>query len=121
MADKKHLVSLKCQLQQLQDNRNFVQNLIYKLEKDTNSINEITNENNIVQPEWKYIWGEKENTVSILVKLTGLIAKIAPLEQQLLDKIDLIVNSSDTKSTSLVNLQDKEIIKRFLAKRKLNK
>ncbi len=39
----------------------------------------------VIVPEERYtsLWGEKENAVSLLVKLTGLLVKIIPLEREL--------------------------------------
>lgn len=39
----------------------------------------------MILPEERYsaLWGDKENAVSLLVKLTGLLVKIIPLEREL--------------------------------------
>lgn len=37
------------------------------------------------QYKWKYMWGDKENVASALTKLTTLLTKIIPMEQEMVD------------------------------------
>jgi len=64
--------------------------------------------------EWKYIWGDKENAVSALTKLTGLLVKIIPMERQLLDLSDSEAMEDASKAT--LSDEDKEIIRRYFAR-----
>ena len=94
----------------LEKTRKIIVNLVTKLEDivenydDTNSLS--------------HVWGDKENVVSSLAKLTGLLVKVVPMEKQLLDSI------SDEGKTSnverIINSDDKEIIKRFIKKYKID-
>ena len=63
-----------------------------------------------VDIEWKYVWGERENAVSALTKLTGLLVKIIPMEQELLEKQP----DSNVKKGRALKDDDKVIIRRYL-------
>ncbi len=109
MAGKKSLTQQH--MKSLEENRLFITNLINQLDKVLNK-NEYDENESI---EWKYIWGEKENVVSSLNKLTGLLLKIITIEQQLNEK-------SSTKTLSIkkkgriLDSTDKEIIRRYVKK-----
>lgn len=77
--------------------RRIIDILIAKLEKsidDKSIIKEL--------PEH---WGEKENVVSILTKLTSLLVKVIPLEREFDD--------SDVEVRPKISAEDKEIIRRY--------
>lgn len=61
------------------------------------------------------LWGEKENAVSLLVKLSGLLFKILPLEQQLYTGKTLSPESMGEESMPLAT-EDKAILERYLEK-----
>lgn len=66
--------------------RSLITTLISALEREfiTPALYEISsNEKALPSPARILLWGEKENAVGALVKLTGLLLKVIPLEQQL--------------------------------------
>jgi hypothetical protein len=69
--------------------------------------------------DWKYIWGEKENAVSVLTKLTGLLLKVVPIEQEL-ENIKITKNPDKPKGGVLTD-DDKEIIRRYVARQSSKK
>lgn len=54
------------------------------------------------------LWGEKESAVGVLVKLTGLLLKIIPLEQQLAG------NAVASPTDEALSLEDDNILKRYI-------
>lgn len=54
------------------------------------------------------LWGEKESAVGALVKLTGLLLKIIPLEQELLGNPVASVEQEN------LSLEDSAILKRYI-------
>ncbi|MDA0780983.1 MAG: hypothetical protein PQ612_01365 [Rickettsiales bacterium] len=91
--------------------RKIIVNLIARLERDI----EIADGD--CTGGHSYIWGDKDNAVSLLTKLTGLLVKVVPLEKQLLDS-----DKADNKTSELrvINSDDKEIIRRFLKNYKID-
>ena len=61
---------------------------------------------------WQLLFGEKENVVSLLVKLAGVLSKIIPMELKLMT----IVNKSEEKKVKEISQEDADIIKRYLQK-----
>lgn len=59
------------------------------------------------------LWGSKENAVSLLVKLTGLLLKLIPLEQSLLEQRKPRSNVSRRRYPIPLEEEDREIIRRF--------
>lgn len=118
MTYPRQLSLLKEQLTHLQKNRHFIYQLICQLEKNVNSPTSCHSEEEpSCPPSHTTIWGEKETIVGNLVKLTGLMAKIIPLEQDLLEKYTKLTPSKKKSSAKTLNQSDKEIIQRFLEKR----
>ena len=93
--------------------RKLVNYLIVKLEEILNSSDAIEE----LPAEWKHIWGEKENAVSALTKLTSLLVKVIPAEREILD----IENENSKISEIKNNLsdEDKEIIQRYFERWKI--
>jgi len=60
----------------LQKTRNLISYLLSKLEQDLSSPDDFDLEKN------KFLWGEKENAVSLLTKLTQMMIKIMPDEKE---------------------------------------
>lgn len=61
---------------------------------------------------WKYIFGDKENIVSSLTKLTGILVKIIPMEQDIMK----VLNKDNENKVNDISEEDVEIIKRYLEK-----
>jgi len=109
---RKDKTLLKQHKQNLSDTRKLINFLMVRLEKLIDS-KEFTEE---LQMEWKYIWGEKENVVSVLTKLTGLLVKVIPIEQQIVDSENIDV--SEKKQKGVLTKNDKEIIRRYVERQK---
>lgn len=62
-----------------------------------------------------YQWGEKENALSVLVKLSGVISKIIPLEQELRSQFGES-EGEEQKLPVPTTEEDKAIIKRYIDK-----
>jgi len=101
--------------QSLELTRNMIVSLISRLD-DTMNENSFDER---IEEEWKLVWGEKESVVSVLVKLTGLLVKVVPMERQLLDSERTETSVNNSNVGRIINSDDKEIIKRYI--KKLNK
>jgi hypothetical protein len=66
--------------------------------------------------DWKYIWGEKENAVSVLTKLTGLLVKVVPMEQELDSQKPV---SEEKLKGGVLTDDDKAIIRRYVERQSL--
>ena len=94
----------------LERTRSIIINLLSKLES-------VIEDYDSDSSEWKQFWGDKENTLSVLTKLTGLLVKVVPMEKQLLDSI----NEKQSENVKrIINSDDREIIKRFIRKYKMD-
>lgn len=92
----------------LQVTREIICRLMHKLEalsKEVETLEEVPS-------NWKYVWGEKENIVSSLTKLTGLLLKIIPLEQSVDDYYSS--TTSLKKKPDPISKNDEEIINRYV-------
>jgi hypothetical protein len=86
----------------------LVEGLVIELESGLQAIPQAEEQ----RERWRYIFGEKENVVSILVKLTGILVKIIPMEHEIMS----IINKSAEKKVKDLSSEDIEIIKRYLKK-----
>ena len=76
-CDSERLVDMNDNKGDLERTRNLISSLLYKLEQD------IANPDFFELQENKILWGEKENVVSLLTKLTQMLLKIIPAENQM--------------------------------------
>lgn len=111
MSDYKE--TIQSHKEDLELTRKIIVSLIIRLENIIND--KSSNKENF--DEWKHLWGEKENVVSLLTKLTSLLVKVVPVEIKLLDSYKSEKNTQI--SGRIINSDDKEIIKRYI--QKLNK
>ncbi len=86
----------------------MIEILMEELESGLNSLPE----DDARKERWRYIFGDKENVISALVKLTGILVKIIPMEHELMS----IINKQDAKQMENLSEEDVEIIKRYLKK-----
>ena len=93
----------------LEKTRKIIVSLVLKLES-------VIEESDNDCSQWNQICGEKENVVSVLTKLTGLLVKVVPMEKQLLDSIK---EGQKNNVQRIISSDDKEIIKRFIKKYKM--
>lgn len=106
---KEHKKSLKL-------TRVIIVSLISKLDNTVanGSFNETLGE------DGNFLWGEKDNVISVLVKLTGLLVKVVPMEKELLDSEKTEENNGKSSNVGrIINSDDKKIIKSYISK--LNK
>jgi hypothetical protein len=57
------------------------------------------------------LWGEKENAVSVLVKLTGLLLKLIPLEREITGKS---TTPPEEEESGELNEEDRELLRRYV-------
>lgn len=58
------------------------------------------------------LWGEKENAVSVLVKLTGLLLKLIPLEREIAGRSS--AETPDNEGDDQLSHEDSELLRRYV-------
>jgi hypothetical protein len=100
-------------LSELRHTRKIITKLITFID-DTSSSPLQDNDDNIMQSlQWKLFCGEKETLVSALTKLTGLLTKVIPMEQELTEKQ---LQKSPQKQVRPLSKEDRAIIQKYLKK-----
>lgn len=86
----------------------FVEEMIHELESHMQN----NSEEEGLQKRWKHVFGDKENIISVLIKLTGILVKIIPMEQDIMK----VINKDNESKINDLSEEDVEIIKRYLQK-----
>lgn len=85
--------------------RRIVSHILERLE------NGMSNTELVTSKEDKFLWGEKDNVISILGKLTQMMLKLIPAEQQIID--DYADEQVDQKE---ISSEDMDILQRFISR-----
>lgn len=85
--------------------RRIVSHILERLENGMSSTELVTSK------EDKFLWGEKDNVISILGKLTQMMLKLIPAEQQIIE--DYASEELDRKE---ISSEDMDILQRFISR-----
>jgi hypothetical protein len=98
--------------------RSLIATLLNKLEEEINSL-ELPQDESLKKANRTAWWGDKESASSILTRLTTILLKLIPLEQEIarldLTKADLMEMDEVLTKTKLPE-EDVEIIERYVQK-----
>lgn len=118
MSHIKQLTLLKQQLICLERNRILIDQMMGVLEYKAGFSQSTENALLFAKADMLSLFGEKDTIANQLVKLTGLMTKIIPLELELLTKHESALSRKTPAKNATLAKRDQEIIQRFLRKRR---